>query len=645
MDKNNIIGFVLIAALLIGFSWWSQPSEEQQRAQFVQDSIAAVKKEQAEKAAKLAAAKKQAEAKEKIQSDSTALFYSALNGKAEQVVLKNKKVELTLNTKGGTVEKAVIKGYVGHNINVKDGSKDAKDVTLFDAKDQSLNFMLAAKEANIITSDLYFTPSNVTDSTVVMTAEAGAGKSITLTYRLGKDYMLHMSLQANGMAGLFAPGYNAMDIDWQDKCRQQERGFTFENRYATLTYHKTEGGTDYLNETKEKIDEPIDETTDWVAFKNQFFSAVMIAKNDFQKGALMTSIPQQKGSNYLKQYQAKMKTFFDPTGKTPSEFEFYYGPNDFRLLQSVEKESTFGKDLEMQRLVYLGWPLFRIINRWFTLYVFDWLSKLFPMGIVLILITLLLKVITYPMVKKSYMSSAKMRVLKPKLDAATKQYDKPEDQMQKQQAMMAEYAKYGVSPLSGCLPMLIQMPIWIAMFNFVPNAIQLRGQSFLWINDLSTFDPIIEWGTNIWLIGDHLSLTCVLFCGAQILYSWFTMQQQKDQMVGQQAEQMKMMSWMMYLMPLMFFFMFNDYSAGLNFYYFVSLFFSATIMYTLRKTTNEEKLLAILEARYQENKNNPKKMSGLAARMQAMQEYQQREQEKIRRQREELERKKSQLGK
>ena len=645
MDKNNIIGFVLIAALLIGFSWWSQPSEEQQRAQFVQDSIATVKKEQAEKAAKLAAAKKQAEAKEKIQSDSTALFYSALNGKAEQVVLKNKKVELTLNTKGGTVEKAIIKGYVGHNINVKDGSKDAKDVTLFDAKDQSLKFMLAAKEANIITSDLYFTPSNVTDSTVVMTAQAGTGKSITLTYRVGKDYMLHMSLQANGMAGLFAPGYNAMDIDWQDKCRQQERGFTFENRYATLTYHETEGGTDYLNETKEKIDEPIDETTDWVAFKNQFFSAVMIAKNDFQKGALMTSIPQQKGSNYLKQYQAKMKTFFDPTGKTPSEFEFYYGPNDFRLLQSVEKESTFGKDLEMQRLVYLGWPLFRIINRWFTLYVFDWLSKLFPMGIVLILITLLLKVITYPMVKKSYMSSAKMRVLKPKLDAATKQYDKPEDQMQKQQAMMAEYAKYGVSPLSGCLPMLIQMPIWIAMFNFVPNAIQLRGQSFLWINDLSTFDPIIEWGTNIWLIGDHLSLTCVLFCGAQILYSWFTMQQQKDQMVGQQAEQMKMMSWMMYLMPLMFFFMFNDYSAGLNFYYFVSLFFSATIMYTLRKTTNEEKLLAILEARYQENKNNPKKMSGLAARMQAMQEYQQREQEKIRKQREELERKKSQLGK
>ena len=239
------------------------------------------------------------------------------------------------------------------------------------------------------------------------------------------------------------------------------------------------------------------------------------------------------------------------------------------------------------------------------------------------------------------MSSAKMRVLKPKLEEATKQYNAPEDQMKKQQAMMAEYAKYGVSPLSGCLPMLIQAPIWIAMFNFVPNAIQLRGESFLWIKDLSTYDPIFEWHHNIWLLGDHLSLTCVLFCVSQLLYSWMTMRQQRDQMVGQQAEQMKMMQWMMFLMPLMFFFMFNDYSAGLNFYYFISLFFSAAIMWTLRKTTNDEKLLAILEARYEENKNKPQKLSGLAARLQAMQEQQQ----ELQRQREELQRKRNMLGK
>ena len=645
MNKNNIIGFLLIAVVLIGFSWYNQPSAEEQRTAFVQDSIAKAKHAEMEKASKAAAAKRQTNAKAKVEADSTALFYSALKGQAKKIVLKNEKVELTLNTKGATVEKAVIKGYVGHNLQVKDGSADAKDVTLFDGNDQSLKFMLEAKEANIITSDLYFTPSNVTDKSVTMTAVAGEGKTLTLTYTLGNDYMLHMSLQANGMAGLFSPNYNKMDVDWSDKARQQERGFMFENRYTTLTYHNAEGGTDHLNEGSEKIDEKIEETIDWVSFKNQFFSAIIVAKDNFEKDAFMTSIPQEKGSGYLKQFQAKMKTAFDPTGKKASEFEFYFGPNDFQILKNTEKESTFGKDLEFQKLVYLGWPIIRWINRFFTLYVFDWLSNVFPMGIVLILITLLLKLITYPMVKKRYMSSAKMRVLKPKLEAATAQYNKPEDQMQKQQAMMAEYAKYGVSPLSGCLPMLIQMPVWVAMFNFVPNAIQLRGEKFLWMNDLSTFDPIFEWNTNIWLIGDHLSLTCILFCVANLLYSWMTMRQQRDQMVGQQAEQMKMMQWMMYLMPLMFFFMFNDYSAGLNFYYFISLFFSAAIMWTLRKTTDDEKLLAILEKRYQENKNNPKKASGLMARMQALQEMQRKQQEEMMRKQAELNEKKNNLGK
>ena len=626
MDKNTIIGFVLIAALLIGFSWYTRPSEEEIAQQRKQDSITAVAKEKAEQQLKAEQQTEQANAAKQATQDTTVAFYKALNGKAQNVVLKNSKVELTLNTKGGVVEKAVLKGF-------KD-NKGSNNLTLFDEKNQSLKFMLAGKETNIITSDLFFTPSNVTDSTVTMTADAGNGRSLVMNYRLGKDYMLHFSMQANGLGGMFAPNYDKMDIVWTDLCRQQEKGFTFENQHSSLTYHMTDGGTDNLSETSEKVDEKIEDVIDWVAFKNQFFSAVMIAKDDFGANSLMTSIPQEKGSGFLKHYAAKMKTSFDPTGKTPTELEFYFGPNDFNLLKRVEKQSTFNKDLEMQRLVYLGWPLFRIINRWFTIYVFDWLTAMnINMGFVLILITLLLKLITYPLVKKSYMSSAKMRVLRPKIEEATKQYNKPEDQMQKQQAMMAMYSKYGVSPLSGCLPMLIQMPIWIAMFNFVPNAIQLRGESFLWISDLSTYDPIIEWNKNIWLIGDHLSLTCILFCAANVLYSVLTMRQQKDQMIGAQAEQMKMMRWMTYLMPVFFFFMFNDYSAGLNFYYFISLFFSAAIMWTLRKTTNDEKLLSILEARYQENKNNPQKMSGLAARLEAMQ----KQAEELKRQREQQE--------
>ena len=633
MDKNTITGFVLIALVLFGFAWWQQPSAEQvaqQRAEFVKDSVAAARKAQN---AKLAAAK-QAQQKAAVAADTTALFHSALNGKGQDITLKNSKVELTLNTKGGVVSKAVIKNYVGHDIAVKDGSEDRKDVTLFSGNDQSLNFMLAGKNTNIETKDLVFIPSNVTDTTVTLTAVAGPGKTLTLNYVLGRDYLLHASLQAEGMSGLFAPDYNQMDVSWQERCRQQERGFTFENRYATLTYKKHGGSTDYLSETAEK-EETTEDAMDWVAFKNQFFSAVMIAKTDFGTNATLTSSPQEKGSAYLKQYQAKLKTTFDPTGAQPTQLDFYYGPNDFRLLQKMESQSHFGKDLELERLVYLGWPLFRIINRWFMLYVFDWLTGLdINMGVVLILITLLLKFITFPLVKKSYLSSAKMRVLKPKLEEATKEFNKPEDQMKKQQAMMSEYAKYGVSPLSGCLPMLIQMPIWIAMFNFVPNAIQLRGESFLWIDDLSTYDPVLEWGHNIWLIGDHLSLTCILFCLSNVLYSMMTMRQQRDQMVGQQAEQMKMMQWMMYLMPVMFFFMFNDYSSGLNFYYFVSLFFSAAIMWFLRKTTNDEKLLSSLEANYKEAQNNPQKLKGLSARLQAMQQQQQ-----------ELQRKREQLGK
>ena len=613
MNKDTLIGFLLIGLVLIGFSWYNQPSQEEMEAyQRQQDSIAAAQKD-IEVKKSMAEADRKAKAEEAAKGDTTAMFYQALNGQKSNVLLKNGKVELTFSTKGGTLTKAVIKGFKN-----ADNSKD--EVTLFDEETQQMNFMLAGKQENIITQDLYFTPSNISDSTVTMTAKAANGGNIVLDYSLGKDYMLHFTLKTEGLNGFFAPNYKEMDIEWNDMAAQQERGFTFENRYSTLTYKEKDGGTDYLNETSEKRDEKIEEALDWVAFKNQFFSAVLIARDDFKGGSLMTSIPQEKGTGFLKQFAAKMKTQFDPTGKQPSEFEMYIGPNDFRLIKDVEEQSTFRKDLDLEQLVYLGWPLFRIINRWFTIYVFDWLTSWgFSMGVVLILITLLLKAITFPMVKKSYMSSAKMRVLKPKLDEATKQYDKPEDQMQKQQAMMQLYAQYGVSPLSGCLPMLIQAPIWIAMFNFVPNAIQLRRESFLWIDDLSTYDPIIEWSTNIWGIGDHLSLTCILFCVSNILYSYMTMRQQRDQMVGAQAEQMKMMQWMMYLMPLMFFFMFNDYSSGLNFYYFISLFFSAAIMWTLRKTTNDEKLLAILEARYKENKANPKKQSGLAARLEAMQ--------------------------
>lgn len=626
MDKNTLIGFVLIAAVLIGFGYLNRPSAEQIAEQARQDSIAAVKKKALEaeqaKTKQLEASEKKA--RQQTQNESGSEQDSIANLPEAMTTLANKLISVDITNKGAYIKKAIIKGYKS--------LKGKPDVTVFEGEEQSLNFMLSGKNENIITKDLTFVPMEVTDSSVTMQALVGDGK-LNISYMLPQNsYLVQMQIKAEGLSGMFAPNCDKMDIDWRDHCRQQEKSFSFENRYTSVTYKEVNEGTDYLSETSEKIDEEIENALDWVAYKTQFFSVVMIAEKQFDSKALLTSVPNEKESGYLKQFQSKLKTNFDPSGNEPTKFEFYVGPNNFRLLQKVSKESTFNKQLDLQDLIYLGWPIVKWINRFFTLYVFDWLTGMnINMGIILILITLLLKVITYPMVKKSYMSSAKMRVLKPKLDEATKEYNKPEDAMQKQQAMMQLYSQYGVSPLGGCLPMIIQMPIWIAMFNFVPNAIELRGESFLWIKDLSTYDPLFEWTNNIPLIGDHLSLTCILFCAANVVYSIMTMRQQKDQMVGQQAQQMQMMRWMMYLMPVMFFFIFNDYSAGLNFYYFISLFFSAAIMWALRKTTNDAKLLAALEAKYKENKANPnKKQTGFAARLQELQKRQQEMQERRR---------------
>ena len=388
MNRDTIIGFVLIALVLIGFSWYNQPSAEQMEAMRKEDSIATVMKQNAEKKEKAEAAVKKAEA-EAAKDDSTALFYTALNGSEEDIILKNGKVELTLSTKGGTLSKAVIKNFTD-----KDGNKD---VTLFDKKDQRMNFLLAGKQDNIITQDLYFTPSNVSDTTVTMTAQASDGGSVVLDYLLGPDHLLHFSLTANGLGGMFAPTYKEMDIEWSSHSRQQEKGFYFENRYTGLFYKEAnDGSTDNLSETEDKT-KTIEETLDWVAFRNQFFSAALISKDNFSGGSTLASVQDTKESGYLKQFDAKLRTAFDPTGQKPSEFEMYIGPTDFRLIQAVEKQSQFGKDLDLEQLVNLGWWLFRLINRWFTLYVFDWLASWgFSMGIVLILITLLLTAMTAP---------------------------------------------------------------------------------------------------------------------------------------------------------------------------------------------------------------------------------------------------------
>ena len=640
MDKKSIIGYVLIGIVLIGYFSLNKPSQADLEAQkHRQDSIAFVEKikelekEKAEEA-RLAEIEKQ-------KNDTTDLFFNVLNGNDETVVLSNDKINVNISSYGSRVTSVSLKDYKDQN---------GGDIVLFDSNDKlkssndelgsnTLNFTFESKQGykNINTSMLYSTPVAQTDSSVTMRLAFGADKYIDFNYLLRHDsYMLDLFIDAHNMDDILSAKKD-IAIDWKQLIRQQEPGYDFEQRYTRVTYKPTDDDSDYLSEMKndsEKLAEPIS----WVAYKNQFFSCIMISGEEFNNVQLDSKVI-EKGENMLKDCSATMTAPFDPTGKNATALQFYYGPNKFSTLrESSNLAIDADNDLELEEIIYFGWPLVRWINRYFIMYLFDGLSSLgLNMGIVLILLTLIVKSIIYPFTKKSYISSAKMRALKPYIDEINKKYPKQEDALKKQQETMALYSKYGASPMGGCLPMLIQMPVFIALFNFVPNSIELRQQSFLWAHDLSAYDAIISWDKHIWLLGDHISLFCLLFCVTQIINTYYTSKMQPS-MGGtpEMEQQQKMMRWMMYLMPVMFFFMFNNYSSGLNFYYFVSTLVSVVTFIYLRKAVKEQDLLKKMETYAESNKNNPKKQTNIMSRLEALQEQQKRlveEQERIKKER------------
>ena len=604
MDKNTITGLVLIAILLVGFSFLSRPSKEQLEAQQrYYDSIALVQQREADLKAKAEAAL--ANEKETGTLDSTTLFFNARQGADSLITIQNNLVELTISSKGGSIYSATLKEYMGQD--------KQTPVMLFNGDDVSMNFLFYNKKETIQTDEYYFTEVNRTDSTVTMRLAADSASYIDFKYAMHSDtYLIDFTIDAFGMENKLA-STKYVDIEWSQRARQIEKGYTYENRLAELTYKIAGDGTDYLSANKNDEKE-VPERLDWIAFKNQFFSSVFLADTDFEKAKLNSKMEVQ-GSGYIKDYSAEMSTAFDPTGKTPTQLFFYFGPNHYKTLTALDKGRT--EKWELNRLVYLGWPLIRWINKWFTINIFDWLSSWgLSMGIVLLLMTLIVKIVVFPATWKTYMSSAKMRVLKPKIDEIGKKYPKQEDAMKKQQEVMGLYSQYGVSPMGGCLPMLIQFPILMALFMFVPSAIELRQQSFLWADDLSTYDAFINFPFHIPFLGSHLSLFCVLMTVTNILNTKYMMQQQDTGANPQMAA----MKWMSYLMPIMFLFILNDYPSGLNYYYFISTLISVVTTLILRKTTNEEKLLAQLEA----GKKDPKKMkkTGFAARLEAMQKQQ-----------------------
>ncbi len=476
------------------------------------------------------------------------------------------------------------------------------------------------------TSELYFTPVTANDSLVVMRLAVNETSYIDFVYQIPQDdYMLHFQVKPVGMQSYLPVNVNYAEIHWQSKIRQQERGRKFEDQYSEIFFKYLADDVDNFGATRNES-KTLNNRLKWVAFKDQFFSSILIADNSFTSADVAQEIFSDTQNPYLKDFKADLVADFDVLGEQPLNFRFYYGPNHFKTLKSYDKDASDDEVLDIQRLVPLGWKLFRWVNLILVIPMFNFFGGFIAnYGIIILLMTIVIKLILYPLTYKSYISSAKMRVLKPEIEEIHAKIPK-EKMQERQRATMELYNKVGINPMGGCLPVLLQMPILFAMFSFFPSSIELRGQAFLWADDLSSYDAFISWNANIPLIseyfGNHLSLFCLLMTITNIVYTkvnMATMDTGSNQMPG--------MKTMMYIMPVMFLFIFNNYASGLSYYYFISTLITIVQTYAIRAFVDDKKLLAQLN----ENRNKPRKKSGFMARLEAAQKAQMEAQKKQKR--------------
>ena len=623
MDKNTWIGFLLIAAIIVGFTWISRPSKEElAERQRIQDSISVAKMAEAEAqriseeitlqqaaAAETATPEAQEDLQERLQA-AYGTFAQAAQGEEQFVTLANEHVRLTLSTLGGRIARAELLDYhaSGDSIN---------PLCLFRGDESALAFTLITANNRIIqTSNLYFTPveSEQPNQAILRLQTTSADAWLDFVYELSDNYMVHMSIAPHNMQTELAQNINTLEIQWRQLIPQQEQGRKFEERYARLQYMLAGGEMEELSESKDDTEKE-SARVKWIAYKDQFFSSVLIADDAFSSSEFQSTV-QGKQSGYIKEYATHTAVPFDLSGKTPTGFRWYLGPNHYHTLKAYDEGVAKEDRLRLNKLVPLGWKIVSWINTALVIPMFDLFTSWgLHIGIVILLMTIVIKLIILPFVFVSYKSSAKMRALKPQIDAINEKF--PADKMQeRQQATMQLYQQAGVNPMSGCLPMLFQFPVLMAMFWFLPTAIELRGKSLLWAPDLSTYDAVFHWSFNIPLLGDHLSLFCLLMTICNIGYTVITMQSQATD------PNMKFMKYMMYAMPIMFLFIFNDYAAGLSYYYLVSLFITILQTMIFRWTLDDKKMLAEMEANKKKKAGKPK--SGFMARLEAMQREQQK---------------------
>jgi len=555
-------------------------------------------------------------------------FARHLAGTDTVVTLKNNVLSLNLSTHGGYINRAVLldRQYATYFPGA-DGAIDTTQVEIIQpiAKD-NFSFELNTGLQRIDTKNLYFKPIIENDSTVLMQLDLGSGATWGMRYTLGdKDsYVVKLDIVQENIDRILPPSTATTAFVWNQRLGRNERGRTFEQQNSAVYYKEAGETPDDLG--MKHGDKELNQRVQWIAFKNQFFSTIVVPTEPFNTATLrQRELMDNNDPLYLKDMSARATLDYSTMTATPVSMNIYIGPNLYPMLSKVDDQLSPDSNLELTRVMPLGWALFRWINTIIIIPVFTFLSQFISnYGIIILLLTIFIKIILFPFTYKSYMSQARMRVLAPEIKEINEKYPGNENAMTRQQKTMALYSRAGASPMSGCLPLLLQMPILIAMFKFFPSCIELRGQQFLWAQDLAAPDVIFTLPFSIPMYGNHVSLFCLLMTVTNILYTRINMQNQPSQ------SSMPAMKWMMYLMPVMFLVFFNQYAAGLSYYYFLSLLITIVQTYIFRHCINEKKV----RERMMANAAKPRKKSGFMARLEEAQRRQQaalREQQKRRR--------------
>ncbi|MBQ1228233.1 MAG: membrane protein insertase YidC [Alistipes sp.] len=619
MDKKTIIGVVLMSAIFIVYMVFTsrQQTQYQEYLKQVQAEEQLLESEQEAQAEQ----NNEAEADPLSAEDAAAAAHqrqvdmfgeglvAAKARQAEQLTMQNDYLTVEFTTQGAMMQKVTLAEYTKF---APKGERNQK-IVLFDPEsayfDMEFYLKRNLKNVKVNTSEYVFTSKGITrgegKQTLTMALEVSEGAYVEYEYVLydeknpARDYMLDFNVKFVGLSPIMAQ-QSTVGLAWSNRTYQNERSFKAENMYTTLSYRLPEGDdVEDLGMSEGEASEQLQSEVNWVAFRQQFFSQAFIAADNFAYGDMKFNT-MESGSGYMKEYSARMGMNYTPQTEG-YRFSIYCGPNKYAVLSNVVGPN--GDDILMERLIPLGGWLVGWFNRWIVIPVFDFLRQyIASFGIIILILTILVKLLIFPLTYKSYLSTAKMRVIKPEMDALNAKYPRQEDAMKKQQEMMALYKKAGISPMGGCLPMLIQLPLLWALFRFFPVSIELREQPFLWADDLSSYDSVLNLPFSIPFYGDHVSLFCLLMCVTMIGFSYFNYQQ-----TSSSAPQMAGMKFMMvYMMPAMMLFWFNDYSSGLCYYYLVSQVLTMVIMMGMRRFVDDDKIRYIMEQNKAKQKNKKK---------------------------------------